>query len=494
MLNSLSKDSSLYKYLDRECRWLLEPLKEGFYQSINIRFSPTTRATPEGWLRPSVSTNYIFSDKTDGYARNLKNINTKETNNHPRNLAGMSGCYLFTNIVTNQQYIGSSIDLYNRFKSHKINSIRPHRGGNTPLYKSVKLYTWANFSWTPIYISTNHITAFLKTKNKESLNANYLKLLNQEMLSDQEIYILRSFTQFEARIYEQSIITIIKPVLNSTLVVTGYARPFLNWREGETGLTNKLNNDVYLIAVDKANSITINFNSINAAVIGLGIPITTLKRYMNYINMSVYSPVLDKEIFIVNNKLPLLEGWLRPPEFNNKTNFETIKEWLARDLYNLEFGKLFAYLMDKQTIFGTFKSPNEAAFLLDGKKDSKYISRYINLERPVIVGHERTPVYFVMHPDWKNNKSGRISYRWVESKSSLSKSIILEDTLENTTTLYESVSDLLTDLGLNKSFTSVVKRYMNPTKLYKNRYKFFYATEWLRPKGNITKYYSKDKE
>lgn len=84
----------------------------------------------------------------------------------------------------------------------------------------------------PIYISTNHITAFLKTKNKESLNANYLKLLNQEMLSDQEIYILRSFTQFEARIYEQSIITTLKPVLNSTLVVTF---PFLNWREGDTG-------------------------------------------------------------------------------------------------------------------------------------------------------------------------------------------------------------------------------------------------------------------
>lgn len=235
---------------------------------------------------------------------------------------------------------------------------------------------------SPIYISTNHITAFLKTKNKESLNANYLKLLNQEMLSDQEIYILRSFTQFEARIYEQSIITTLKPVLNSTLVVTGYARPFLNWREGDTGLTNKLNNDVYLIAVDKDNSITMNFNSINAAVIGLGIPITTLKRYINYINMSVYSPVLEKEMFIVNNKIPLLEGWLRPPEFNSNTKFETIKDI---DLYNLEFGKLFAYLMDKQTIFGTFKSPNEAAFLLDGwLRPKKILNIFLDMATPEI--------------------------------------------------------------------------------------------------------------
>jgi hypothetical protein len=150
---------------------------------------------------------------------------------------------------------------------------------------------------------------------------------------------------------------------------------------------------MYLIAVDKENSITMNFNSINAAVIGLGIPITTLKRYINYINFSVYSSVLDKEVFIINNKYPLLEG---NPELNHINKFEEIKDI---DISNLEHGKLFAYLIDKQTLLGIFKSPNEAAFLLDGKKDSKYISRYINLERPVIVGPDRIPVYFVMHPE-----------------------------------------------------------------------------------------------
>jgi hypothetical protein len=143
--------------------------------------------------------NYIFSD-TITY--NLKI--TKELVKHPNFFLGLSGCYLFTNVVNNQQYIGSTFDLYNRFKSHKINSIRPHRGGNTPLYRSVILHSWSNFSWTPIYISTNHITSFIK--NNFSLNSNNLKLFNQR-LTDQEIYILRSFTQFEARIYEQSFIT-----------------------------------------------------------------------------------------------------------------------------------------------------------------------------------------------------------------------------------------------------------------------------------------------
>lgn len=67
---------------------------------------------------------------------------------------------------------------------------------------------------------------------------------------------------------------------------------------------------------------------------------------------------------------------------------------------------------------------------------------------------------------------------------------MLEDTLENTTTLYESVSDLLVALGWNKSFTSFVKRYMNPTRLYKKRYKFYYATDY---KGEITNHSSKEK-
>src|ERR1700749_2853520 len=114
MLNSLPKGSLLYKYLESECCWLLEPLKGSFRINILESFLPS----------------YIFSD-TITY--DLKN--NKEAENHPRRLAGTSGCYLFTNILTNQQYIGSSIDLYNRFKSHKINSIRPNRGGNTPLYR-----------------------------------------------------------------------------------------------------------------------------------------------------------------------------------------------------------------------------------------------------------------------------------------------------------------------------------------------------------------------
>jgi hypothetical protein len=137
MLNSLDDEFSLYKYLDSECRCLLKLLKGSF--SIKILESNKAK--------------YVYSDTS-------YKLNSNQTEKHPRNFSGKSGTYLFTNLITNQQYIGSSIDLYNRYKTHMINSMRAHRGGNTPLYYSVRLHSWNNFTWSPIITSTNHITSF----------------------------------------------------------------------------------------------------------------------------------------------------------------------------------------------------------------------------------------------------------------------------------------------------------------------------------------------
>jgi hypothetical protein len=95
-------------------------------------------------------------------------------------------------------------------------------------------------------------------------------------------------------------------------------------------------------------------------------------------------------------------------------------------------------------LYGIFDTPSDAALSLDGKSDSKYIRRYINLERPVMVGPNRDTVFFVMHPDWKTDVKGRIGVRNPErKKSSLSKSIVLFDTKNKTALLFNTVSDLL---------------------------------------------------
>lgn len=127
----------------------------------------------------------------------------------------------------------------------------------------------------------------------------------------------------------------------------------------------------------------------------------------------------------------------------------------------------------------------QAAKSLDGKSDSRYIGRYINLERPVAVGQDRTPVYFVMNPEWKSDLTGRIAARPIErKKSSRSKSIVLVDVLNGSALLFNTVSDMSRYLGRKAlTDTGYVKIYMNPTKLYKGRYEFHYLEEFT---GTIT--------
>ena len=91
-------------------------------------------------------------------------------------------------------------------------------------------------------------------------------------------------------------------------------------------------------------------------------------------------------------------------------------------------------------------------------------------------------VYFVMNLLYKNN----VSLRRTPDSPRNAKAIILVDTLNNTAIHYETVKLMLKDLGINSTgATSIVKRYMNPTKLYIQQYKFYYANEY---KGKMTKY------
>lgn len=154
------------------------------------------------------------------------------------------------------------------------------------------------------------------------------------------------------------------------------------------------------------------------------------------------------------------------------------------DLYSLPMGKLIALNSYKYPVhfYGTYNSPADAALALDNKTEYKYISRYINLERPVEVTTNKDLVYFVMNPLYKNNSS----LRRTPIVPRNTKAIVLVDTINNTTTHYESVKLLLQDLGIKSTgATSLVKRYMYPIKLYKNQFQFVYANEY---KGIINNY------
>lgn len=97
------------------------------------------------------------------------------------------------------------------------------------------------------------------------------------------------------------------------------------------------------------------------------------------------------DVYLIDPSKPLSE---------DSPSYTTTDEAMAItgvDLYALEKGKLFALLLDKKSLFGVYNNPSQAAKSLDGKSDSRYISRYINLERPVAVGQDKT---FVCHESW----------------------------------------------------------------------------------------------
>lgn len=72
-------------------------------------------------------------------------VDGNDKQGHPSLYTGKSGCYVFLCLKTGHYYIGSAICLYTRYKTHKVISSRPEKGGSTPLYLSVRKHGWHNF-------------------------------------------------------------------------------------------------------------------------------------------------------------------------------------------------------------------------------------------------------------------------------------------------------------------------------------------------------------
>ena len=243
-------------------------------------------------------------------------IKSNDKKNHPNIFNGKSGVYLIECIETGFQYIGSAVCLNTRFKSHLVNSIRPSRGGNSALYLAVRELGWERFTWKPILITNNYIITFLQQNPGLDLGI--------ESLS-----ILRSFTQFEARLYEQAFLTHYLPKLNSGFTVLF---PFVNLQKSNLP---QLDSSIPLTVKGPNLEILLVYPSKNRAAISLGIPNTTLARYINLENYSVFSPVLNMNVFLVDPSLPLSQD---SPIYCH-SELPLISDV---DLWQFEKGKLFA--------------------------------------------------------------------------------------------------------------------------------------------------------
>nr|YP_009486102.1 hypothetical protein [Cantharellus lutescens]AWA82226.1 hypothetical protein [Cantharellus lutescens] len=355
----------------------------------------------------------------------------------------VGGIYLIVPKLSNSFYIGSAINFRSRFIQHVRYSSKKQSEDN-------KFYTfvngdWTQFFWTPLNIVPNLALEFIKRYPDYKLNLN-------------DLYILRSFTQFELLFLEQSYINMFKPDLNTHTLVNF---PFSNWT---SAYSSNIIGSIEVLVLDENNIPIGEYTSKYQAANALGFSSTTLRRYINT-SILLFSPILDQKVKLIETKNPLST---KKVVFNSNITIPTIR---SLDLNNIESGKLVAYSKDKQNIFGTYNSPNEASLILDGKKDSKYISRYINKERTVMVGPNKTQVYFVMNPSYLNN----LALRRKPRKATNTRSILLKDTILGTSLKFSTIKEMLAYLNIKSTgATGFVKRYMNPTKLYKNRYEFHY--------------------
>lgn len=126
-----------------------------------------------------------------------------------------SSIYLILRNETNEAYIGSSIDLSTRFRSHRDcgTSIRWINTSHL-LYSAIGKYGTDAFTFTEIHPSTNFLMEF------NSSNPDFL-------LTNKDKELLIAWTQYELAVIEQSYLAEFKPSLNGRYVATTSSYPRL---------------------------------------------------------------------------------------------------------------------------------------------------------------------------------------------------------------------------------------------------------------------------
>lgn len=232
--------------------------------------------------------------------------------------------------------------------------------------------------------------------------------------------------------------------------------PFMNWHPG---FTEENTDRVAITAISVNTGEVYPFSSIGQAAVILGISQSSVRRYLNLIGRYVSSPVIG-DVYLHLPGRPMED---RVPSQLWLNSSEPIS---GMDLHALESGKLYAFHLDKVTLFGTYASPGEAALLLDSKTDNNAIRRYINLERVVLVGADKTPVYFVINPIYKENMAMRSANQSVILKPF---KYLLEDTHLCITTSHRTYKEILSHIG-NTARPEPFKQYVNSGKKFHNRY------------------------
>ena len=189
-------------------------------------------------------------------------------------LSNLPGCYFYFHQETCKLYIGSSLNVKIRHQAHK-DKLRKTK--LSKFNKFIKLHGWKGFKLGVIYNTYNLLQEFKQNHPTYKL-------------SKGEAIFLIQLSELHIKLLEQSLITILKPNLNSSDNVNFVYNAWgLNWLNVDLTLSPRVKN--VIVFDEKSSEPILGPLSINQIKIILQVSKDIVPRYLNNLK-NFYSPGL----------------------------------------------------------------------------------------------------------------------------------------------------------------------------------------------------------
>lgn len=278
-----------------------------------------------------------------------------------------AGVYVLFNPEDGKSYIGSALSLLLRFTTHAMyaskNARNSAEGKSIPSQAKGKLYTYLaglvnkiyGMHWGCLWSMTPMGDVFL-AENKG------------HQFSKEEVAALEKFTSFFIRLHEQAMITLVNPTLN-----TDNVKFTANWSESSS---DSEDTTYRVVSADTGQPVAPP-TSKRGLTRQTGKTYNQVSDYLDHVS-SFYSDLLECDVLLrtIGNQGPFKTGPVQ-------TSWVTTDPIEGFDVGSLPDGLIHLLDSNKQPTEMSYSSHKDAAWTLDGKSESKYIERYINVERMV---------------------------------------------------------------------------------------------------------------
>ena len=517
VINSDNIGNSNNKYIEwvdtkgmKSCRKVLRSMFDHFPvdHPLNKFISGNLNHT---FVEPTGHTSILYSDVMADALNSKTSTFTLNSTFTPSQFTNSSGVYIVYNPDGSESYVGSATDFCKRWANH-YNGM--YKDTQLKVHKYMLENGPTSLNWSCVIETPDYLKQFYKEYGTSVSAQDY-----------QVQHVLRTFTQYVARSYEQAIISAIEPSLNSNQEVI-----FTSKWDPDVIPTDNLGSKA-IKALGKVSGEEYHFNSLKQASSILDINTRSINNLLNYPNHTLFSSSLGESFSFMDLSGNINEG--SPHVSNTSLPFPGVDHSI------IPMGEVWALDQNLNRV-ATFNSSSEASDICGVSK--KTVLHNINrIYTKCTVGgtamlllfvrNFATPVksgYPVIVVDTINNiayyyttlisamraldvpasfRTTNIRSRYIDTGKLLrkrwalfldsdyegtsvpgptiltenenkpksvkpGKGIILVDTLLNTETEFSSISALLEHIGVNPRATSFVKRYMNPTTLYKGRFEF----------------------